>query len=161
MRIWFDTEFIEDGETIDLISIGLIREDGRTYYAESAECALSLACPWVEANVFPHLTGDRKNKSRIARDIVEFAGSDPEFWAWFGAYDWVSLCQLYGRMIDLPKDWPMFVRDLRQHVDGTPWRAPEQLSIKHHALNDAIWTMQAHADFDHQYLSKVLRSGVR
>lgn len=28
MRIWFDTEFIEDGKTIDLISIGLVREDG-------------------------------------------------------------------------------------------------------------------------------------
>ena len=37
MRICFDTEFIEDGRTIDLLSIGLVREDGATYYAEPAE----------------------------------------------------------------------------------------------------------------------------
>ena len=37
MRIWFDTEFIEDGRTVDLLSIGMVREDGATYYAEPAE----------------------------------------------------------------------------------------------------------------------------
>lgn len=30
MRFWFDTEFIENGHTIDLISIGIVAEDGRT-----------------------------------------------------------------------------------------------------------------------------------
>lgn len=29
MKFWFDTEFIEDGKTIDLLSIGVIAEDGR------------------------------------------------------------------------------------------------------------------------------------
>jgi hypothetical protein len=29
MRYWLDTEFIEDGKTIDLISIGIVAEDGR------------------------------------------------------------------------------------------------------------------------------------
>ena len=32
-RYWYDTEFIEDGKTIDLISIGIVAEDGREYYA--------------------------------------------------------------------------------------------------------------------------------
>lgn len=35
MRYFYDTEFLEDGETIELISIGIIAEDGRTYYAVS------------------------------------------------------------------------------------------------------------------------------
>ena len=26
LKIWFDTEFIEDGKTIDLISIGMVSE---------------------------------------------------------------------------------------------------------------------------------------
>ena len=56
MRIWFDTEFIEDGKTIDLISIGAVREDGRQFYAENAECDLGRASPWVVAHVFPHLS---------------------------------------------------------------------------------------------------------
>ena len=33
MRIFYDTEFLEDGKTIDLISIGMVAEDGREYYA--------------------------------------------------------------------------------------------------------------------------------
>lgn len=33
MRYWYDTEFLEDGRTIDLISIGIVAEDGREYYA--------------------------------------------------------------------------------------------------------------------------------
>ena len=33
MRYFYDTEFLEDGETIDLISIGIVAEDGREYYA--------------------------------------------------------------------------------------------------------------------------------
>ena len=33
MKIFYDTEFIEDGRTIELISIGLVAEDGREYYA--------------------------------------------------------------------------------------------------------------------------------
>lgn len=33
----YDTEFLEDGRTIDLISIGIIADDGREYYAISSE----------------------------------------------------------------------------------------------------------------------------
>ncbi len=29
MRYWYDLEFIEDGKTIDVISIGVVAEDGR------------------------------------------------------------------------------------------------------------------------------------
>lgn len=36
-RYFYDTEFIEDGKTIDLISIGVVCEDGREFYAESQE----------------------------------------------------------------------------------------------------------------------------
>ena len=31
MRFWFDTEFHENGSFIDLISIGVVSEDGRQY----------------------------------------------------------------------------------------------------------------------------------
>ena len=32
-RVFYDTEFREDGHTIDLLSIGLVRETGESYYA--------------------------------------------------------------------------------------------------------------------------------
>lgn len=43
--IGYDTEFLEDGRTIDLISIGLVREDGAEYYA-IVKC-LRLAGSWL------------------------------------------------------------------------------------------------------------------
>jgi len=144
MKIWFDTEFIEDGRTIDLMSIGMVREDGKVYYAESEQCDLSRADEWVQQNVIPHLQGTKTPRSIIAHDIIEFAGSEPEFWAYYADYDWVVLCQLYGRMIDLPEGWPMFCRDLQQLRIETGIEPPPQFGVKHNALDDAIWTRYAY-----------------
>ena len=145
MKIWFDTEFIEDGRTIDLLSIGLVAADGRRYYAEPSETDRSRADEWVRKNVIAHLTGETKPRAQIAREIVQFAGADPEFWAYYADYDWVALCQLYGRMIDLPKGWPKYCRDLKQLCDGlgNP-RLPKQTSTEHHALADAEWARDSH-----------------
>lgn len=142
MKYFFDTEFIEDGRTIDLISIGITAEDGRTYYAESEECNYSRASPWVQQNVLPKLIGKHGRASRysIGRSIIDFVGKDPEFWAYFADYDWVVLCQLYGTMMDLPETWPKYCLDLKQmvHMLGNPsLQRPE--GGDHNALADAIW----------------------
>jgi hypothetical protein len=154
MRFWFDTEFIEDGKTIELISIGIVAEDGREYYAESVDAIphYDRADPWVKDNVIAHLQGQRsadfvpelRTRKQIASDLVAFCGEKPEFWAYYADYDWVVLCQLHGRMIDLPATWPMFCRDVKQRcVDvGNPV-LPKQTSTEHHALEDAKWTRQA------------------
>ena len=55
MKIWFDTEFIEDGKTIDLISIGMVREDGKTLYLENLSADLTRASDWVKDNVITKL----------------------------------------------------------------------------------------------------------
>jgi hypothetical protein len=39
VKYWIDTEFIERPYTIDLISVGLVAEDGRELYAETARSA--------------------------------------------------------------------------------------------------------------------------
>lgn len=146
MKVWFDTEFIEDGKTIELISIGLICEDGLSYYAENSECDHSRASPWVKKNVFPHLVGgqSRAPRRKIASEIIRIVGDAPEFWAYYASYDWVVLCQLYGTMMDLPKGWPMFVHDVQQlrMERGNPG-LPVQVSAEHNALNDALWTREA------------------
>jgi hypothetical protein len=144
MRFWFDTEFIEDGKTIDLMSIGIVAEDGRLYYAEIEECDLSRADEWVTKNVVANLTGERKPRSTVAAEIIEFAGEKPEFWAYYADYDWVAICQLYGRMIDLPTGWPMFCRDLKQLVaEREDQFLPPQNGVAHNALEDAIWVRDA------------------
>lgn len=144
MRIWFDTEFIEDGKTIDLISIGMVREDGATLYFESADCHHNRASPWVRENVLPHLRQVWTRRSVIASAVSEFAGEQPEFWAYYADYDWVVLCQLFGTMMDLPKGWPMYCRDVKQLCDslGNP-KLPKETDVEHHALADAMWTKRA------------------
>ncbi len=145
MKIWFDTEFIEDGKTIDLISIGMVREDGIEIYLENEECDLSWASSWVRSNVIPHLTGIGVSRGFIARTIRQFACDAPEFWGYYADYDWVVLCQLFGMMMDLPKGWPMYCRDIKQFCDslGNP-PLPEQKSVEHHALADARWNREAY-----------------
>ena len=145
MKVWFDTEFMEDGKTIELLSIGLIREDGKTFYAEPEEADHSTANDWVKANVLPYLRPSmRMNRTAIKWSLIEFCGEKPELWAYYCAYDWVALCQLFGTMMDLPKGWPMYCRDVKQLCDslGNP-KLPEQASKEHNALNDAIWTHNA------------------
>lgn len=138
MRYFLDAEFIEDGHTIDLLSIGITCEDGREYYAESREVDLARANDWVKANVLPHLKGGGQSRWRIANDVRAFVGTDtPEFWADFGAYDWVALCQLFGAMVDLPKGWPMFCRDVQQEAARLGVTEFPMAEDEHNALNGA------------------------
>lgn len=154
MRFWFDTEFIEDGRTIDLLSIGIVAEDGREFYAENNEADLSRGSGWVQHNVIVHLDwlNHGKTRTEIRDAVLQFVSeypittgpTKPEFWAYYADYDWVALCQLFGTMMDLPKGWPMYCRDVKQLCDdlGNP-RLPEQGKGEHHALADARWTRAA------------------
>jgi hypothetical protein len=190
MRYWFDTEFCEDGRTIDLISIGIVAEDGREYYAVSQEFngVKVFDNPWLVENVVPFLpykrvieipgdytdsdisrfprtwveaepdysTGLWKPRGLIRQEVIRFLSNlplggctyprddwepeKPEIWAYYADYDWVALCQLFGKMIDLPRGFPMYCRDIKQLADmlGNP-KLPEQDSAEHHALADARW----------------------
>lgn len=140
MRIFYDTEFIDDGETIDLVSIGMTAEDGRELYVVSAEFdQLRLSAnKWLIENVWPHLPQykhpggaacrsiacsrlgghldvdhpDVRPRKQIARMVADFITGDDELWACYGAYDHVALAQLFGDMSHLPKHIPMLTHDL-------------------------------------------------
>jgi hypothetical protein len=142
VRYYFDTEFIEDGKTIDLISIGIVAQDGREYYAVSSEFDASKASQWVVDNVLCHLGVEGiepKPRDQIREEILNFIGSDndPQFWAWFASYDWVVFCQLFGTMMELPKHFPMYVNDVRQLLGDSEIRLPKQQDGEHLAISDA------------------------
>lgn len=146
MRYFYDTEFIEDGRTIELISIGMVAEDGREYYAVSTEFDPERAGSWVRANVLPKLPPPAsqlwRSRNQIRLDLEKFLGVDGEnpieLWAWVGAYDHVVLCQLWGSMSCLPAAIPRFTRELRQWWEdcGSP-RMPPRPRNMHDALVDA------------------------
>jgi len=158
MKYYIDTEFIEYPHTIDLISIGIKCEDGREFYAISADFDSSKASKWVKKNVITKLEKPEKCDrwmpyGQIKTEILNFIGNDkPEFWGYYADYDWVVFCWLFGSMIDLPNGWPMYCRDLKQLMDTVSinrkvsFPAPKG---EHNALIDAIWNKKLH-----QYLIK-------
>lgn len=146
MRYFYDCEFIEDGRTIDLVSIGVAAEDGREFYAVSTEFDPARAGKWVRSNVLPKLPPPSspawRSRDKIRDDLLKFLiprpGIVPELWAWVAAYDHVALCQLWGDMTALPQSLPRFTRELKQHWEdaGRP-ALPAAPGDAHDALADA------------------------
>jgi hypothetical protein len=165
VKFFYDTEFKEDGKTVDLISIGIVRYDtGEKFYAVSTEfdTARVAADPWLMRNVMSSIDYEEfldadpitgkpfKNfevtdpaamtREQIRDGIMEFTdGTWPDFWAWYGSYDHVALAQLWGRMVDLPKRMPFFTSDIKQlhKLAGGQVELPKQPEGLHNALADA------------------------
>ena len=127
-RYFYDCEFIEDGRLVDLVSIGVVDENGREFYAVSTEFDDSRAVPWVRRNVLDKLPSPAdpawRSRERIRDDLYAFLiepiqgrGEQLELWAWYAAYDHVALAQLWGAMPALPREIPRFTKELRQRWD--------------------------------------------
>lgn len=122
MRVFFDTEFTGLHQNTTLISLGMIAEDGRTFYAEFTDYDQGQIDDWLRENVIANLlplgphyfstTSDGK-ADVYEHYNVEIAGAtqgirhalnhwlnqfDPmiEMWSDCLAYDWVLFCELFG-----------------------------------------------------------------
>ncbi len=142
MIYFIDTEFIEEQGRLDLVSIGIVAADGRTYYAENSECDLTRANDWFRSHVFPHLRQVQpKTREVIAGEILRFVGDDsPQFWAYGASFDHVLLFQLLKAFNGIPRHWPYFTFELAQvrYDLGNP-ELPNTNKCMHHALSDALW----------------------
>ena len=196
MKYFFDTEFFENGKTIDLFSIGIVCEDGRELYAEhrdfdATKCIDTMFFTndfWVWDHVIEpivkvkrqkeytndfemfhmlreYLLANGCSKEEIKNKIIEFIGDDesPQFYAYYAAYDWVVFCQIFGRMIDLPKKFPMYCVDLKQKLDdlnlNENWKnyhCSNPLG-EHNALIDAKWNMKLYKNLEHESLRQLLK----
>lgn len=205
MKYFIDTEFLEGTQKrrignielpkyfntkniIDLISIGIVAENGTEYYAISKDFNLKEAWNrweqrtgegdrnninprlyWIRENVLKNIYEELftfevnlivqtceinlkyglnehyktpkylnkfsykslkylinkygKTNKQIAEDIKAFIDLKeaapirhykPEFYGYYSDYDWVAFCWLFGKMIDLPKGFPMYCIDLKQ-----------------------------------------------
>ena len=246
-NFYIDTEFLEGTQTkrilgipfgqtnptIDFISIGIVSEDSREYYAISKDFNLKEAWNrydekpnmdykpslgggsdgyynpmfikeyWIRENVLKpiyydlikfefgenseHIVGELsyktfkellqkhgKTNKQIAEEVKEFVyemsfkdnlgnaiihennwlNGKPQFYGYYSAYDHVALCWLFGKMIDLPKGFPMYTRDLKQELDAIEEQSscevlknhpnyPQQTN-EHSAIHDARWNKQLH-----------------
>lgn len=251
MKYFLDTEFLEGSQktffgetkpTIDLISIGIVDENGREYYAISKDFNLKEAWNrydlkhdiysgglrkvyWIRENVLKQIWEDLcfedfkqssqnvlninepnarelfidycvdcsyqfeydvlkglikkhgKSNRQIAFEVLNFVHgynnignwlgtldeyysaqkkSEPkelvEFYAYYGSYDWVAFCWLFGKMIDLPKGFPMYCNDLKQIMDekantlNEGWDVP----ISEVKLEDKIKHLKSFANYPKQ-----------
>lgn len=175
MNIFYDTEFRDTGKWIEFLSIGMVCEDGRELYAINADMDQRKVRedPWLSKNVWnqfplvdpePGIRGgthrrldihhpDVRPKKQIARLVLDFVKATPEpnLVAYYSAHDHVVLCQLWGRMVDMPSGVPWDTDCLRQEAKrlGSP-QLPHQESGEHHALHDA-----RHTQAIHQHLVRV------
>ena len=127
MRIWIDTEF--NGYQGDLISIALVDEDGRDFYAVLS-CANPI--PWVAEHVMPILDGEP----------ISLADRQGTMARWLAAYDAVHIVADWpddiSNFMDLlitgpgsRLDTPPLTMEVRRDLDGVASRVP------HNALEDA------------------------
>lgn len=175
MLFTLDTEFLDTGNTIELISIGLCAANGNEYYAINSDAPWKrvLQVPWMVDNVIkPHLPHsvdsyggiipdvfhpDMKSKSQIAEEVKGFfwdneTNKPSETWAWWAAYDHVVLCQLWGRMLEVPRGVPMRTNCLKQEHErqlkaaglprGKNLPFKQDPATEHHALHDARFDME-------------------
>lgn len=166
-RVYYDFEFLETGSALHPISIGMVADDGREYYAIVRDHDTITAASWHDwlfDNVIPSLPvrypvgrnnrgvwmwdddhPDRdhvKRKPQIADEVRAFLQATPdlELFAWYAAFDHVSLAWLWGPMSDMPGGIPYWTNDLRQEVQRlglTDSDLPAQPDGVHNALADA------------------------
>jgi len=131
-------------------------DDGREFYAVAKDgWDREDVSDWLKEHVLPGLESCNVDKNvygwfedfscsraEMAKGLTEFVRPEkdgkPEIWGYYSDYDWVIFCQLFGRMIDLPKHLPWICLDIKQRcIDlGNP-KLPKQESRAHNALADA------------------------
>jgi len=159
-KYFLDTEFIERPGILKLISIGIVDENNRQYYAVSNEFDYHNASEWVKENVIASMYKDAVlahpslelnletfnkivgiSEKQIAAEVINLTkGTEPEFWGYYADFDWVIFSWLFGPMVNLPKGYPMYCKDLKQLLDDTKvaTKLPDPIGA-HNALVDALW----------------------
>lgn len=146
-KVFFDCEFVEYPNTIQLISIGMVKENGEEYYAVADfDDSLLDKNQWVKQNVIPILwqgmSGPKTIKTvrHISEEVLEFLGdlSEVQLCGYYCDYDWVIFCWMFGPMIDLPEGMSMYCWDLKQYLDDNKYYGDHPLNpVEHNALWDA------------------------
>jgi hypothetical protein len=90
----------------------LIKRYGKTNKQIAEEIVQFIDARWIEK--------DNISKGFIypgGTSIKEVMTTNVEFYGYYSDYDWVVFCWLFGRMINLPKGFPMYCNDLKQESD--------------------------------------------
>ena len=107
MKVFFDTEFTGLHQNTTLISIGLVDENGREFYAELIDYDQTQVDDWLQDNVITNLNGkNRATTEQLRYDLAKWlsAYDKVEMWSDCLAYDWVLFNNIFGGAFDIPKN---------------------------------------------------------
>lgn len=106
-KVFFDTEFTGLTQDTDLISIGLVDENGRSLYIELNDYREEKLDDWLRENVIKNLTTNYpKSKQETAYAVQEWLSEyeHVEIWSDCLCYDWVLFNNLFGHAFNIPKN---------------------------------------------------------
>lgn len=153
VKYFVDTEFIDREQFIDLISLGVVAEDGREFYAISTEFDAAHANSFVRTVVIPQLEPPYHpawmSRVEMKDRLAQFVGADePRFWSYAGApWDWMAIAQLFPVAERVPDGWLYTAYDVLLLIESAgvrvddPWLPPPPRDV-HHALADARWVSE-------------------
>lgn len=118
-KVFMDCEFTGLHQNTTLISIGLISDCGKTFYAELTDYDKSQVDDWINNNVISNLimteddnaaflgscrlVGDTvKVKEALTKWLEQF--ELVEIWSDCLSYDWVLFNQIFGHAFNIPKN---------------------------------------------------------
>lgn len=165
IKIFFDTEFTGLHKDTTLISIGLISEDGKTFYAELNDYDKSQVDEWLQENVIQNLMYHKNetliikqpacwskdyvikhNKENVAKALKSWLSQwdKVEIWSDCLSYDWVLFNDLFGHAFNIPSNvyyipfdiCTLFtLRNIDPDINREEFAGIE--GSKHNALHDA------------------------
>jgi hypothetical protein len=113
-KLFFDTEFTGLHQNTTLVSIGIVSECGKSFYAELTDYDKSQVDDWLQKNVIDNLlipldlgvdffVGDTEYiKGNLTQWLSQF--ESVEFWSDCLSYDWVLFNQIFGHAFNIPKN---------------------------------------------------------
>ncbi|RFU70328.1 hypothetical protein D0469_06935 [Peribacillus saganii] len=126
MKIFFDTEFTGLHKDTTLISIGLVSEEGHTFYAEINDYDDTQVDDWIQENVIDNLSMNHliKEESKQTHSDGSFSMqikntkenvsyrlgywlsqfNQVEMWSDCLSYDWILFNDLFGHAFNIPKN---------------------------------------------------------
>ena len=132
MNIYFDTEFTGLHKDTTLISIGLISEDDKTFYAEFTDYDESQVDDWIQTNVIESLIiknygvqKDTWNETNVkgSKTLIKFYLSmwlsqfeSVQLVSDVSHYDMVLFIDIFGSAWDLPKNVNPSCHDINQDI---------------------------------------------
>ena len=150
-KIFIDTEFTGI-ETMDLISIGLVSEDGREFYAERDDFDVGICNQFVRSNVLPILRAPGAAVMSLADLKVAVA-------AWLATFESEGATIFFDHMIDWALLWELYDKKTPEWLGSRNIKANLDLIarenfftttglIQHHALHDARANRQSMTVFN-------------